>query len=270
MTTEDWKGLPEIDYEVLQLFPNFTKEDIIQKAREIREKSLSTDFYCCIDGLHFLKFGLKHNPFYGEVFQEGKLSELRILDIGCCFGVDIRGLILDGADINNVFGIDLSDSLISLGFELFGDAERLKGHFIEADATSKDFVNTVSEKTGGKFDLIILQLVLHTVADSGALLIQNVFRLLNTGGKLIGCTLGTEEDLDEELKVGVGRRRRFIHSERTLSRLFSSCGFTNITVKFCKWNPQKWSVGWIENNFSFSLKNECLGFLIFRCMNVEF
>ncbi|GJQ08394.1 hypothetical protein GpartN1_g185.t1 [Galdieria partita] len=265
MSAGAFNGQLELHDEVLQLFPSLEKEDIIKKAYEIREKALSKDFYRCIDGLHFLKLGLKLNPFYGDTFQEGKLSKLRILEIGCCFGVDFRRLIVDGANIRDVFGVDLSEALINLGFELFEDMEALKGRFIVADATSEDFVQTVSEQIGGTFDVIILQLVLHTVAEREMFLIQNIFQLLNSGGILIGSTVGTEENLDHQLYVGVGPQRRVIHSEHTLHSLLAFCGFSNIAIRLSKFSLHDCPIGWIEENFSFSLETACLGYMAFRC-----
>jgi len=215
----------------------------------------------CIDALQFLQLGLKRNCFYNQVFENRNISELQILEIGCCFGVDIRRLIADGANRRRVFGVDLSGLLIRLGFELFGD--ELKDIFFTADATSEGFVDVVSEKTGGMHDVIILQLVLHTVAEREIFLIRNIHKLLKPGGILIGSTLATEEDLDQPMYVGAASQRRVIHSERSLRRLFASYGFSDIALKFSKWN--ECSTGWIEENFSFSLNEKSLGILSFCC-----
>lgn len=57
----------------------------------------------------------------------------KFLDLGCCFGQDVRSLVYDGAPPEQIWGTDLQSGFIELGYELFQDKETLKSHFLAAD-----------------------------------------------------------------------------------------------------------------------------------------
>ena len=55
------------------------------------------------------------------------------LDIGCCFGQELRKLSSDGAPSSNLYGIGLERSFVDFGFELFRDRDRLESTFLTGD-----------------------------------------------------------------------------------------------------------------------------------------
>jgi SAM-dependent methyltransferase len=72
-------------------------------------------------------------PQYAEILGRLKGGEEKFLDLGCCFGQEIRRLVYDGAPSENLTGSDLRPEFFELGYELFKDRETLKSSFIAAD-----------------------------------------------------------------------------------------------------------------------------------------
>lgn len=56
--------------------------------------------YPCIGGWMFLQLNMSLSPVYDEVLCRLKKGE-KLLDLGCCFGQDIRKLVHDGAPSEN-------------------------------------------------------------------------------------------------------------------------------------------------------------------------
>jgi len=76
-----------------------------------------------------------------------------LLDLGCCFGQDIRYLVSEGVPAESIYGSDLRGEFIDLGYELFMDKDRLKSTFI----TSNIFDTSPSsgfEPIQGKINII--------------------------------------------------------------------------------------------------------------------
>lgn len=55
------------------------------------------------------------------------------MDLGCCFGQDLRQLVLDGVSSAQLVGVDIEGSLMELGYELFLDRQSLASRFVVAD-----------------------------------------------------------------------------------------------------------------------------------------
>lgn len=73
------------------------------------------------------------------------------LDLGCCFGQDIRRLVYDGAPSENCFGSDLRLDFMQLGYDLFLDKKMLKSEFIDGDVFNPE---SGLKKLEGKVDVI--------------------------------------------------------------------------------------------------------------------
>lgn len=55
------------------------------------------------------------------------------LDLGCCFGQELRQLAADGVPSANLYGSDLTGEFWDLGYDLFADWGRLQATFLEGD-----------------------------------------------------------------------------------------------------------------------------------------
>lgn len=71
-------------------------------------------------------------PQYSDIVSRVQSGE-KLLDLGCCFGQEIRRLIFDGAPDKNLYGADLRPEFFDLGYELFLDKQRCQARFIAAD-----------------------------------------------------------------------------------------------------------------------------------------
>lgn len=71
-------------------------------------------------------------PQYNEIVSRVQDGE-KLLDLGCCFGQELRRLIFDGAPAENLYGADLRPEFFDLGYELFLDREKCQAKFIAAD-----------------------------------------------------------------------------------------------------------------------------------------
>ncbi|KAL8759411.1 MAG: hypothetical protein Q9199_000780 [Rusavskia elegans] len=71
-------------------------------------------------------------PWYPDIvnrLQDGS----SLLDIGCCFGQDLRFLAADGVPTVNMYASDIVSAFWDLSFDLFRDKPFFNAHFIEAD-----------------------------------------------------------------------------------------------------------------------------------------
>jgi len=73
------------------------------------------------------------------------------LDLGCCFGQDIRRLVHDGAPSENFYGSDLRLDFMELGYNLFRDRDSLKSKFIASDVFDPE---AEIEQLDGRVDIL--------------------------------------------------------------------------------------------------------------------
>lgn len=115
----------------------------------------------------------------------------QFLDLGCCFGQDVRKLVYDGVPPENLHGSDLELSLIDCGFDLFQDREKLKSTF-----TTADFFAENIGLQGGSFDIIHAASFFHLFNwDEQVETMSRAIRLLKQrpGSMLIGHQAGFAE-----------------------------------------------------------------------------
>ena len=133
-----------------------------------RDKAWKINPYPCVGRFLFLDLSISLHPLYPSVLARLKNSSSSppqtLLDLGCCFGQEIRRLVADGAPGENLYGADLRLEYLDLGYDLFQDRESLKAHFLEGDIFEED--NTAEggkelSKLDGKVDIIYAQYFLH-------------------------------------------------------------------------------------------------------------
>lgn len=81
-----------------------------------------------------------------------------LLDLGCCFGQDLRQLVADGAPSENIYGLDIEGPLIDVGYDLFMDRGKLKSTFFVADVFTR---GTDWSQLEGKMDIINASAFFH-------------------------------------------------------------------------------------------------------------
>ncbi|GJJ08182.1 hypothetical protein Clacol_002390 [Clathrus columnatus] len=113
-------------------------EKLKQHICDIQQKAYQHFPYPCIRRLQIARL-----PSYEHVLWIGKTFERPIfLDVGCCFGHDLRALVASGYPHEWVLGVDLKRDLWELGTELFRAAEKERPiSFIEGDIFDDDFLD---------------------------------------------------------------------------------------------------------------------------------
>ncbi|CAG8154189.1 unnamed protein product [Penicillium olsonii] len=113
---------------------------------------------------HVLKL-LPRHPVYQRI-----LARLRddpstgILEAGCCFGQEIRFLADQGIPSNQLYGCDIEQPFIDLGYQLFRDRGRLNATFAVGDLSSPDCLDPASpifQKLAGKIDIAFASSLFH-------------------------------------------------------------------------------------------------------------
>ncbi|EIW65003.1 uncharacterized protein TRAVEDRAFT_42402 [Trametes versicolor FP-101664 SS1] len=105
----------------------FMAQTGIQDAEELRKHLLRVQAeayavfpYPCIRGFLFLQLKQSQLPAYKRLLVMGRERQGAILlDIGCCFGNDIRKAVYDGYPIENIVGSDLRSEFWELGHGFF-------------------------------------------------------------------------------------------------------------------------------------------------------
>eukprot|EP01083_Nonionella_stella_P238449 835582_1 len=150
--------LPQISRgDTVQFLEEYMKKDIfsiIKKANQFKIKALNVFEYKCIKYNMFIVPRLQRHPKFNSVIKTQLLStNATILDIGCCFGTDLRYCLYLGCKKHQVLGVDISSDFIELGFDFFGDKSVLKNRFISDDILGNDgcdFVNHALELNNHK------------------------------------------------------------------------------------------------------------------------
>jgi len=85
--------------------------------------------------MRFLDFSLAKMPSYNKILARLRkpAAPAKLLDVGCCFGQDLRRLVADGAPSENLIGLDLEPQFLSLGYNFFADREFFKGQMVAGD-----------------------------------------------------------------------------------------------------------------------------------------
>jgi len=228
-------------------------EDLIKKrVREIRIEALNVHAYKCIKDWYFLLIRIKFNPYYKDIIKdaENKLY----LDLGCCFGIEMRQLIVDGAKLQNIIGVDIENSFIEGGFAIFNDKDKLGDRFITTNFLYNSFIDFILKKFGGPVDVIYAGSIIHLLTENeSAKLLSTAFALLKDGGILLGQTAGASHAGKPSTLL---HGPRYLHSHDSLINLFKETGFVDINVneqhndEFTRGTTQRW--GW--RFFSFACK----------------
>ncbi|OJT14325.1 hypothetical protein TRAPUB_9116 [Trametes pubescens] len=95
-------------------------EELKKHLLRVQAEAYAVYPYPCIRGFLFLKLKLSQLPAYVRLLAMGRERQGAILlDIGCCFGNDIRKAVYDGYPIENIIGSDLRGEFWELGHRFF-------------------------------------------------------------------------------------------------------------------------------------------------------
>ncbi|MCJ1354166.1 MAG: hypothetical protein MMC33_004153 [Icmadophila ericetorum] len=88
-------SIPTNSRHLLENYSGISPEDVLPHVLTLRDKAFAIPPYPCIGQLRFLSLNLSAHSRYSEVLQRLKTGE-NFLDVGCCFGQEIRSLVVEG------------------------------------------------------------------------------------------------------------------------------------------------------------------------------
>ncbi|KAJ7844379.1 hypothetical protein B0H14DRAFT_2776702 [Mycena olivaceomarginata] len=128
----------------LKLLTGIQAEDALEAhVRAVQKKALEVYDYPCIQHFGFLRIKIdKFKPAYQHVLDLGRnVPGALLLDIGCCFGNDLRKLASDGFPVQNMIASDLRQDFWDLGHQLFRSTpESFPVAFLAGDAFDPAFL----------------------------------------------------------------------------------------------------------------------------------
>lgn len=116
--------------------------------------------YPCIGRFHFLELSISLSPLYPTILKRMIESKHTLLDMGCCFAQDVRKLVSDGAPSENIYGAELRQEFIDLGYDLFRDRDTLKSKFLIGDVFDDSDESEFKQIEGG-IDIIYAASFFH-------------------------------------------------------------------------------------------------------------
>jgi hypothetical protein len=124
---------------------------------EQREKAWAVFPYGCVGSFSFLNLvPTLQDPLFQTVSARLKAPESTetFLEVGCCLGLVIRQLIIDGAPSERLYGTDLQPRFLDLGYELFRDRDHNKSRatFVAGDMVQE--TDARLDTLTGKIDVI--------------------------------------------------------------------------------------------------------------------
>ncbi|TFK50835.1 hypothetical protein OE88DRAFT_1712786 [Heliocybe sulcata] len=117
-------------------------DELKQHILSVWEKAYKVHLYPCTRRFASAKLKISRLPSYPHFLQLGKDRDAAIfLDIGCCFGNDVRKAVADGYPVDKVIASDLRSEFWDLGHELFRSTpETFSVPFIQGDVFDSAFL----------------------------------------------------------------------------------------------------------------------------------
>lgn len=172
----------------------------------------------------FLDFSLSTLSLYDEVLRGLRSQEdpKTLLDVGCCFGHDLRKLVADGAPSSQIVGAELRSEFIELGYDLFKDRDTYEGKFVVGDIVA-DSPGSPTEALKGTIDFLHVSAFLHIFGWDRQL--QAAIRLMaflknKRGTVVLGHQIGSSKP-GEYPHPASSAGVTFLHSQETFRKLWN-------------------------------------------------
>lgn len=157
--TKEIASIPPPMRELLEKYSGIPAERVIPHISELRGRAFHLFPYPCIGQLRFLNLNLSTHPLYKSILSRLVNDGSTILDAGCCFGQELRKLAFDGAPPAALYGLDLEQTFIELGDQLFLDKTKMAdATFVAGDLLQPD---SRFPQLEGKVDIVHASSLLH-------------------------------------------------------------------------------------------------------------
>ncbi|KAH8592180.1 hypothetical protein B0O99DRAFT_689957 [Bisporella sp. PMI_857] len=233
--------------ELLEEYGRVPPEDVISHVLAVYQKAINhADVYPCVTNYRFLRPLITEHPLYHETILPRLLATTitdpnaktkpppqTILDMGCCFGQDLRALAYAGVPGASLYGVDLHPEYLSLGYALYRDS-----HIIpSANMIAGDIFDAAGpfDVLKGKMDMIHIISFLHLFSYEDQVkactrMVQFLRPLTETdteldGPLIFGRQTGSIDPGTRIRELSDGKRTElFIHSAATFERLWKEVG----------------------------------------------
>ncbi|OTB08315.1 hypothetical protein M426DRAFT_52070 [Hypoxylon sp. CI-4A] len=218
----DVKDIDPAPRQLLETYAGIPPEEVVPHVLAIRDQAFALYPWPCIGQMRFLRLSLAGYPSYSSILERLQSNpDARYLDVGCCFGQDIRKLFIDGVKPEQLVGLDLVPQFNTLSYELFRDADKLKFEFHALDLLDDDGADW--SPLEGRFDVLHLTSVLHIWNWEGQIkAAQRIASFTKPGSVLIGSGLGS--GVGGEFRNLEGTGTNFRQSEESFRKFWTEIG----------------------------------------------
>ncbi|KAG9997139.1 hypothetical protein KCU78_g17100, partial [Aureobasidium melanogenum] len=226
---------------VLETYCKIPSDEVVPHVLKIREKAWEVFPYPCIGGFRFLDMPLAGFDAYPEIVRRLKSGNDKYLDLGCCFGQDIRRLVADGVPHEALIGSDLHQGFLDLGYDLFKDKETLRTKFIAADVFEAQSKLTPLE---GNIDILHTSSFFHLFGYEGQKKVaRRVVQLLKPkkDSLLVGRQVGNIKAHEEESSAS-GSGNMFLHNVESWKQMWKEIGEETGTQWKVEATLEEWSL----------------------------
>ncbi|KAL6241301.1 hypothetical protein RBB50_011774 [Rhinocladiella similis] len=214
--------------QVLEQYSGIPTDEVNEHVLRIRDQGWAILPFPCIGQFRFLELERTLTDPRYEValtrLRHGGSTEA-LLDVGCFVGQIVRALAFNGADPAKLYGTDLEQAYLDLGFDLFRDSGKMdRSHFIAGDMLLEPRDPRLDAFVG-KFTLIHTSSFFHLF--DWSLQIKAAKRCVEfmnpkmPNVMVFGGMIGREEPGDIH---GPGQSKLFMHNAESWARLWGEVG----------------------------------------------
>jgi SAM-dependent methyltransferase len=223
--------LQSIDPDVRKIFEEYAgipPEEVLSHVQTVRDQAWELFPYPCMGMFTFLKMHISKNRAYGTVLKrllasDNKKDKATLADLGCGLGQELRALVAAGVPPTSLYGLEVLDGFVELGFELFKDKATMGSRFIVADLLT---IPSVPAQLQGKMDFIFAGSFFHLFGwDDQLTLSKRAVEMLKpeAGSMIFGHQLGCIE-AEEDAVPDVPSGKIYFHDPESFRRFWCIVG----------------------------------------------
>lgn len=203
----------------LESYAGIAPDHVLTHVQTIRDQAWELYPYPCMGMFSFVKIHISKNPAYPAVLSRLLSQNETLLDLGCGFGQELRTLVAAGVPTTNVYGLDISDGFIELGFELFRDKATLQPQFITADLLASP---AIPPQLDGTLNIVFAGSFFHLFSwDDQLSLLKRVVAMLKpeAGSMIFGHQVG-QIQAQESLVPDVPSGKIYFHDPESYKKMW--------------------------------------------------
>lgn len=223
--------LQSIDPDARKIFEEYAgipPAEVLSHVQAVRDQAWELFPYPCMGMFTFLKMRISKNPAYGTVLKrllanDNKKDEAVLVDLGCGLGQELRTLVAAGVPPTSLYGLEVIDGFVELGFELFKDKATMQSQFIVMDLLATP---SVPAQLQGKVDFIFASSFFHLFGwDDQLTLSRRAVEMLKpeAGSMIFGHQLGCVE-AEEKAVPDVPSGKVYFHDPESFRKFWRIVG----------------------------------------------